>query len=145
MKPKDFFSAQERELIIDAIRNAEKSSSGEIRVHVESSCHGSVLDRSAYLFHKLGMDNTNERNGVLFYLAIKDHQFSVIGDAGINGCVAEGFWDDVTKTLEANFKEGLFAKGLADAIMVCGNQLKTYFPYQSDDVNELPDDLSFGK
>jgi len=89
---KNIFTIQEKELIKKAILNAELDSSGEIRVHIENHCKGDVLDRAAYLFEKLEMTKTEQRNGVLFYLAAKDHKFAILGDAGINAVVEEGFW-----------------------------------------------------
>ena len=143
MKASSFFNQEQKEKILDAIRKAEKDTSGEIRVHIETTCSGDVLDRAAWVFGKLGMHKTAERNGVLFYLAVRDRKFAVIGDAGINSKVPEGFWDSVKETLRKNFVRGLFAEGLSEGIILAGRQLRTHFPYRSDDVNELPDDISF--
>lgn len=145
MKPGKFFTPEERKQIEDAIRTAELNSSGEIRVHLESACKGDVLDRSAYLFEKLGMHKTQQRNGVLFYLAIADRKFAVIGDVGINSKVPENFWDAIKDTLTNHFKEGRFVDGFTKSIILCGEQLKAHFPYQDDDINELPDEISFGR
>ena len=143
--PKNFFSDQQRKQIEDAVRMAEKNTSGEIRVHLESKCPGDVLDRSAYLFGKLGMHKTELRNGVLFYLAIVNKKFAVIGDAGINSKVPANFWDGIKEDMKAKFQEGDFVNGFSEGILRCGEQLKAHFPYQKDDVNELPDEISFGK
>ncbi len=145
MNAKNFFSDQQRKQIEDAIREAEKNTSGEIRVHLESHCKEDVLDRSAYLFKKLEMHKTEQRNGVLFYLAVVDHKFAVIGDAGINSKVYGDFWKEINEIMTTCFKQGEFVGGLSKGILRCGEQLKTYFPYQKDDVNELPDEISFGK
>lgn len=139
------FTAAEKEQIVSAIRSAEKATSGEIRVHIESKCKEDVMDHAAFIFDKLEMQQTAARNGVLFYLAMEDHKFAILGDAGINAKVPDGFWDGVRDTMIPHFKNGNFAQGLADGIHKAGDQLKTHFPYQSDDVNELSDEISFGK
>lgn len=142
---KDFLSEADQKKIVDAIKEAELNTSGEIRVHIESYCKGSVLDRAAYIFKKLKMHKTNLRNGVLFYLAYKDRKFAILGDAGINAKVPENFWDEIKERMAAKFREGKFAEGLSEGIIESGNQLKKHFPYQTDDVNELSDDISFGE
>lgn len=143
MKASSFFTKEQKETILSAIREAEKDTSGEIRVHIETHCPEDVLDRAAWIFNKLGMDKTRERNGVLFYLAVADRKFAVIGDAGINSKVPEGFWNQVKELLTKYFKDGLFAEGLSEGIKLAGRQLKTFFPYRKDDVNELSDEISF--
>lgn len=143
--PHKFLTPEQRKQIEDAIREAEQNTSGEIRVHLDRKCGEEVLDRAAHLFAKLNMHQTALRNGVLFYLAFEDHKFAVIGDAGINSKVPEGFWDCANRVMTSNFKEGRFAQGLSEAILMVGEQLKTHFPYQKDDVNELPDEISFGR
>jgi len=140
-----FFSKEQQAQILAAVKEAEMETSGEIRVHIESSLKGDVLDRAAWLFNKLGMDKTAERNGVLFYLAVNDKKFAILGDMGINAKVHTGFWDDISEHLKKNFKEGRFTEGLSDGIIMAGNQLKTHFPFKKDDVNELPDEISFDK
>jgi uncharacterized membrane protein len=142
---KDFFTAEEQENIKQAIIGAEMETSGEIRVHIENSCKGDVLDRAAYVFHHLKMTHTHLRNGVLIYLAISHRKFAIIGDSGINRVVPENFWDDIKEGMLAFFKKGEFSDGLCYAIKASGEQLKKYFPRQADDVDELPDDISFGK
>jgi len=141
----DFFTYEEKEEIKMAILNAELDTSGEIRIHVENNCPGEVLDRAAYIFEKLGMKKTAQRNGVLIYLSINHRKFAIIGDAGINEKVPENFWDDIKENMLINFRESNFTKGIVIAITKTGEQLKTYFPYQKNDVNELSDEISFGK
>jgi uncharacterized membrane protein len=141
---KDFLSDDDKKKIIDAIKEAELNTSGEIRVHIESYCKGSVLDRAAYIFKKLKMHKTNLRNGVLFYLAYKDRKFAILGDAGINAKVPENFWDEIKDRMAAKFREGKFTEGLSEGIIESGHQLKKHFPHQTDDVNELSDEISFG-
>ena len=141
---KDFFTREQKEDIQQAILNAELDTSGEIRVHIETSCKGDVLDRAAYLFEKLGMQKTDRRNGVLFYLAVKNRRFAVIGDKGINAIVPENFWDDIKNTLMNHFREEKFTEGLIEGIAIVGKKLKKHFPHQTEDVNELSDEVSFG-
>jgi len=145
MKASTFFSKEQQAQILAAVKEAEMETSGEIRVHIESSLKGDVLDRAAWLFKKLGMHETAERNGVLFYLAVNDKKFAIIGDAGINAKVPGGFWDDISELLKNNFKEGKFTEGLSEGILLAGKHLKMHFPHKSDDVNELPDEISFDK
>jgi len=141
----DFFTKEQKEAIKQAVQQAEKETSGEIRVHVENTCEGDVLDRAATVFDKLGMAQTELRNGVLFYVALKSHKFAILGDLGINAKVPQNFWESTKETIIENFKKGLFAEGLIEGITMAGKELKQWFPYQTDDVNELPDDISFGK
>ncbi len=140
----DFFSREEQTAIKQAIAEAELNTSGEIRIHIENKCPDDVMDRAAFLFAKLEMHKTQARNGVLFYLAIRDHKFAILGDAGINAKVSDTFWDHTKEEILGSFKQGEFAKGLAEGIKMAGQQLKSHFPYQDDDVNELSDDISFG-
>jgi uncharacterized membrane protein len=145
MKASSFFSKEQQAQILASVKEAEMETSGEIRVHIETTLKGDVLDRAAWLFNKLGMDKTAERNGVLFYLAVEDKKFAIIGDAGINSKVHAGFWDEISEDLKKNFREGKFTEGLSEGIIKAGAQLKTHFPYNKDDVNELPDEISFDK
>ena len=141
----NFFNEQEKEQIINAIKQAELNTSGEIRLHVEGRCKADVMDRASYIFKKLNMHQTKLRNGVLFYLAVYDRKFAILGDAGINQLVPENFWDSTRESMLASFKEEKLAEGLARGIIMAGEQLKTNFPHQKDDVNELPDEISFGE
>jgi len=145
MKASSFFSQEQQAQILASVKEAELETSGEIRVHIETSLKGDVLDRAAWLFKKLGMDKTADRNGVLFYLAVDDRKFAIIGDGGINAKVPVGFWNEISEHLLKNFKEGRFTEGLSEGIIMAGNQLKAHFPYKTDDVNELPDEISFDK
>jgi uncharacterized membrane protein len=137
------FSEKERELISTAVESAERFTSGEIRICVEKTCSEPVLDRTANYFKKLGMDKTAQRNGVLIYIATEDHQFAIIGDAGINKLVPHDFWDSTKDTMLSYFKEGDLTAGIIAGIKIAGEQLKTYFPYLDGDVNELPNEVSF--
>ncbi len=142
---KYFFTEQQQRQIEQAIRDAELDTSGEVRVHLENSCKGDVLDRAAYIFKQLNMHRTQLRNGVLFFLSVQDHKFAILGDMGINQKVPPTFWDEIKEMMAAKFREGEFAPGLTEGILQTGKHLKKHFPYQSDDVNELADEISFGK
>lgn len=142
---KKFFSKEEQLEIKKAILNAELDTSGEIRVHIESVCKGDVLDRASHLFSKLGMDKTDLHNGVLFYLAIDSHKFAIIGDKGINKEVPENFWQEIKEMMAEKFNNGHYTQGLSDGIALAGVRLKKHFPHHIDDINELSDEISFGK
>ncbi len=140
------FTTADRKAIIAAIRSAETSTSGEIQVHIESHCKGDVLDRAAVVFETLKMYQTKQRNGVLFYLAVSDHRFAILGDSGINRVVPAHFWEDIKDHMAGLFKKGNYTQGLIDGIHMAGEQLASHFPYKGDsDINELPDEISFGK
>lgn len=140
------FSSEQKKRIKAAIEEAELNTSGEIRVHLENHCKSeNVLDRAAQVFAQLKMHETEARNGVLVYMAVKDHKFAIIGDGGINAKVEEDFWDTTMEKMLARFKAGELTQGLVDGILCAGERLKQYFPYQKDDINELSDDISFGK
>jgi len=143
MKASEFFTKEQQEQIRDAIREAEDLTSGEIRVHIETKTSGNVLDRASWIFKRIGMHGTAERNGVLFYLAVTNRKFAVIGDQGINSKVPEDFWDNIKATVKKHFSEGMFTEGIIEGISMTGTQLKVHFPFRKDDINELPDDISF--
>ena len=143
MKASSFFTREQQDQIRAAIKEAEETTSGEIRVHIETSVAGNVLDRAAWIFKRIGMHNTAERNGVLYYLAVTNRKFAVIGDEGINARVKPGFWDEVKVLLQEHFNDGKFAEGLVKGILLTGLQLKEHFPHRKNDINELPDDISF--
>jgi uncharacterized membrane protein len=142
---KEAFSREEQSKIIEAIQEAERSSSGEIRIHIENHCKEDVMDRAAYLFEQLEMHKTEARNGVLFYFALKDHQFAILADVGINQKVEADFWDKISQQMTEDFKADRLIEGICSAIKKAGNQLKEHFPFQADDNNELDDEISFGK
>lgn len=140
-----FFTQEEKDRIKSAVLKAELDSSGEIRVHLENHCKKEVLDRAAFLFDKLEMGKTEQRNGVLFYLAIKDQKFAIIGDSGINSIVEENFWEEVKAIMAEHFKKGDFVSGLEKGVELAGRKLKKHFPYHRDDINELSDEISYGE
>ncbi|MDT8400961.1 MAG: TPM domain-containing protein [Bacteroidales bacterium] len=143
MKASTFFTKEEQSRIRNAIIEAEKSSSGEIRVHIETGITGEVLDRAAWIFKKIGMHRTKDRSGVLIYLALKNRKFAIIGDRGINEAVREDFWDEVKAKMEDNFSNNKFTEGLEEGIRLTGLKLREFFLRESNDINELPDDISF--
>ncbi len=145
LNAKNFFTAQQQEEILQALRNAELDTSGEIRVHIENKSKGDTLDNAAYIFKKLGMHKTELRNGVLIYLSIENRSFAIIGDSGINAVVPVNFWESTKMLMINQFREGRFCEGLIDGITQAGLQLKKHFPHKAGDVNELSDELSFGK
>jgi uncharacterized membrane protein len=141
----NLFSSEDKKRITAAIQEAEKQTSGEIQVHIERHCSIDVMDRAAEVFETLKMQMTNERNAVLFYLAVDDHLFAVIGDSGINRVVPEKFWENIKDEMVTLFKQKAFTEGLIKGISKCGTELKAHFPYeQKGDINELPDEISFG-
>ena len=145
MKAASFFTKEQQDEILASIRQAEDATSGEIRVHIETTCNEDVLDRAAWIFNKLKMHRTADRNGVLFYLAVGDRKFAVIGDGGINAIVPENFWDQIRETMQDLFREGKFTEGLSRGILMAGEQLRAHFPHQKNDVNELSDEITFDK
>lgn len=137
------FTEEEQTLIRRAVEDAEKNTSGEIRVCIEKNCNEEVLDRAANYFHKLDMHKTRLRNGVLIYVATVDRKFAIIGDAGINKVVGADFWDTTKETMLEQFKYGKLVEGIAIGVTMAGQQLKKYFPHHTGDRNELPDDIAF--
>jgi uncharacterized membrane protein len=143
--PAKFFDEKEKERILVSIREAEKATSGEIRLHLEKKSEKSVFDRAIEIFNKIGMNRTAQRNGVLIYLATADRQFVILGDKGINEIVPENFWNDVVAKMRSLFKSGKFCDGICEGIYLIGEKLKSHFPYQPDDINELSDDISISE
>lgn len=143
-KIEDFLTAKEEQEIVSAIRQAEKNTSGEIRVHIENSTKLDVFDRAKEVFHMLKMDNTKQQNGVLIYVAVEDRTFVIFGDEGINKVVESDFWDTTRDAILKEFKKGDFKQGLINGVLKAGKVLETYFPWHHTDTNELPNDISKG-
>ncbi|WP_445711133.1 TPM domain-containing protein [Flavobacterium sp.] len=143
-KTEDFLTASEEQEIIQAIVVAEKDTSGEIRVHIEEHSEKPPLERAQEVFFSLEMQNTKERNGVLFYVGVTDKQFAILGDEGINKVVGDDFWNSTKDIVLKHFKNKNNKDGLVNGIIEAGKRLKTFFPYQSDDTNELPNEISRG-
>lgn len=140
---KSFFSEKEQEMLIQAIVEAEKSTSGEIRVHLENFCWGNEVKRATKVFTNLGMQHTKERNGVLIYIATRSRKVALVGDEGIHQKLGNEYWQQLVQRLIAQFKENHQADALADCIRECGLQLGKYFPLSADDKNELSNSISF--
>lgn len=143
-KIEDFFTADEEQQVVNAIKTAETNTSGEIRVHIEKATDKDALERATEVFYDLKMNETQLQNGVLFYVATESHHFAVLGDKGINDLVPDDFWDTEKELALSHFKKREFAKGLELAILEAGKKLQEFFPYQSDDTNELSDEISKG-
>jgi len=136
----------EERSIISAIKEAEKDTSGEIRVHIERRCpEEDPVARAIFIFDAIGMFDTAQRNGVLVYVSLKSKKFAIIGDVGINSVVNPGFWDGAKNILAQCFSNGQIAEGITQAVLLTGKQLKEFFPHKYDDVNEQPDEISYGK
>jgi uncharacterized membrane protein len=144
MTAKDFFTQEELDKIVESIERAELETSGEIRFHMESKCKGDALSRAVQVFKNLKMHKTELHNGTLIYLATEDKKFAIVGDKGINEKVPENFWQDVKNEMADKFKANDFVDGVSNAILKIGEKLKEYFPHQSDDINELKNDVSIG-
>ena len=144
MGARNFLTQDEQKKVVDAITGAENKTSGEIRLHLDTTCKEDVLDRAAAIFKKLDMHKTELRNGVLIYLATEDRKLAILGDAGINAKVPENFWDVVKDEMIGAFKEGKYADGLVKAINMAGDKLKAFFPVAADDIDELSNEISFG-
>ena len=138
-----FFTQADREEILIAIREAEARTSGEIRVRVEATTDKDPMVTARRVFEALGMRETELHNGVLFLIAVEDRRFVILGDDGIDRKVPADFWDGVRDVVLDHFRQQRFAAGLAAGIRLAGEQLATYFPRQDDDINELPDAISF--
>lgn len=143
-KIEKFLSADEEKQIIEAIRKAEKNTSGEIRIHIEKTSNLDVYERALEVFHLLKMDNTKLQNGVLIYVAVEDRNFVIFGDEGINSVVPSDFWDTTKDIMQSHFKKGDFKQGLIEGVLKAGTQLEKFFPWETGDKNELPDEISKG-
>jgi uncharacterized membrane protein len=140
---KNKFSETQQKAIQNAIAEAELHTSGEVRVHIASKCKGKAMENAIAIFKKLAMDQTEKRNGVLFYIAMEDHKLAILGDQGINECVPENFWDEIRDRMISHFKQENYTEGLVEGIHMAGQQLKVAFPYHASDINELSDEISF--
>jgi uncharacterized membrane protein len=146
-KKRAFFSPREQEGMVQAIQEAEKKTSGEVRVFIESRCkYVNPLDRAVEIFYGLKMNQTAERNAVLVYLAVKDHQLAIFADEGIHNKTGKNFWKSEVQLMLQHFNKEDYASGIINVINHIGEALFQHFPYlQGTDKNELPDDIIFGK
>jgi len=140
----NFLCKEEEREIVHAIQQAEKMTSGEIRVHLEPSIHKDVHERALEVFHMLEMGKTKLQNGVLFYVAVESKAFVIYGDKGINKLVSNTFWESTKEIVITHFKKGDFKTGLIKGILETGIQLQQHFPYSTNDSNELSDEISKG-
>lgn len=141
MHPEEFFTKEEKDQIVNAIREAERQTSGEIRVYLERKGKGDVMDRAQKVFEKLGMTKTRDRNGVLIYFSLTGHFFAILGDQGIHEKVGEDFWKGIVSAMQDSFLGNDFGGGLVAGILRIGEKLKSNFPRRAGDINELPDEV----
>ena len=140
-----FLTPEEEQEIVNAIRTAEKQTSGEIRVHIENYTEiKPVYNRAQEVFHLLKMNNTKAKNGVILYIATNQKKFVVYGDKGINDIVGPNFWNATRDSIQNQFKKGHFKQGIIDGVLQIGEALKAHFPWQTNDENELSDEISKG-
>lgn len=146
-KKPEFFSEEEKQQLMAAIQTAERRTSGEIRLFIESNCrYVNAIDRAAEIFLQLEMDETEDRNATLIYVAVKDHQAAVLGDVGIHEKVGQKYWEEEVNRMMVHFKHHHLAQGIMQCINDIGEALHQHFPYDHDtDKNELPDEIIFGR
>lgn len=140
----DFLTAAEEQEIVQAIVQAERNTSGEIRVHLERTTTVPHFERAQEVFQMLKMYNTQQRNGVLIYVAVDDHKFVIYGDEGINNVVPENFWEQTKNNMQTQFKAGQFKEGIVQGVLTAGEELKEHFPWEKGDIDELPNEVSKG-
>lgn len=140
-----FLTTEQEKHIVEAIAQAEMETSGEIRVHIESKCKSDTpLERAKDIFAELEMHKTELRNGVIIYLAHKDHKLAIWGDEGIHSKVGQKFWEDEIALILDHFRHGDYETGLIEGILQIGQKLKENFPYVHEtDRDELPNEISF--
>jgi len=139
-----FLTSNEEAEIVEAIRIAENTTSGEIRVHIEQKCDIDTYEHALEVFHLLKMNNTQQRNGVLIYVAVDNKSFVILGDQGINNIVGADFWNSTRDKISNQFKSGNFKQGLIDGITEAGKALSQHFPWNDDDKDELDNSISKG-
>lgn len=140
----DFLSVTDEQEIVEAILEAEKNTSGEIRVHIESHTRLDHYERAQEVFHLLKMDNTKEENGVLLYVAVNDRKFAICGDKGIDRVVPADFWEATKEIIQSHFKKGKFKEGILQGVLKAGTELEKHFPWEHGDTNELSNEISKG-
>ncbi|WP_291866761.1 TPM domain-containing protein [Maribacter sp.] len=143
-KVEDFLTPEEEQEVVSAILQAEKNTSGEIRVHIEAHTRLEMLDRAKEVFHLLKMDNTKAENGVLIYIAVNDRKFAIYGDKGIDQVVPENFWDNTKEVIRKDFITGNFKEGIINGVLKAGQELEEHFPWTHGDTNELSNEISKG-
>lgn len=139
-----FLTTKEEQAVILAIQEAEKNTSGEIRVHIENNTEKPTLERAKEVFLYLKMDQTQQKNGILLYVGVASRKFAILGDEGINKVISKDFWEEEKQVVLDNFSQKKFKEGLILAIEKVGEKLKDLFPYKEGDKNELSDNISKG-
>ncbi|WP_299108051.1 TPM domain-containing protein [uncultured Tenacibaculum sp.] len=140
----EFLTSEEELEIVQAIRQAERNTSGEIRVHIEKTTQISHYNRALEVFRMLKMFNTKEQNAVLIYIAVEDHAFVIYGDKGINKVVSNDFWDTTKEAIQEQFQQGNFKQGIINGVLKAGKELKAHFPWSISDEDELSNEISKG-
>jgi len=144
MKPREFVDRLQREEIVAAIREAEKKTSGEIRVFISRKPVADALVDAQSHFAEMGMEKTRERNGVLIFLAPKSHKFAVVGDTAVHAKCGEDFWKQLAGEMSQYFRDSHFTNGIVHGVRKAGELLAQHFPHRPDDANELPDEVEEG-
>ena len=145
-KKSQFFTAEQQHQMVLAVQQAEKNTSGEVRIFVESKCeYMNAVDRAKEIFFHLKMEKTKDRNAVLLYMAMDDRQLALFADEGIYQRLGQEYWDEKVKKITSAFTKDDHTDGVCMVVTEIGEALKTEFPYQSNDKNELPDEIVFGK
>lgn len=144
LSPRKFFTKEEKERILQEIKETERKTTGEIAVHLVKKVKGDIFEEGKKAFLKLGLYKTFRRNAVLFFISTGQRKFAIVADEGIDKKVPENFWKDIASEMEENFKEENFAEGLVKAIRLTGEKLCEYFPYEKGDKNEIPDEITEG-
>jgi uncharacterized membrane protein len=142
MQQKDFLAQLDQPRVVDAISAAEKSTSGELRVHIQPKAGADIRAVAERTFERLGMTKTALRNGVLLFIACEEQRFTILGDSSIDAQVPAGFWDDIAAKLTIRFKAGEYTDGIVEAIRSAGEQLGHYFPRAEGDVDELTNEIN---
>lgn len=145
MKLDDFLTPLEQQRIVDAIAEAERKTSGEIRVHVTPTCDDDPLEKAREVFAQLEMHKTRHRNGILLFIAFESRKFAIVGDEGIDNVVPADYWDSERDTLVGFLKRGEAARGIEGVIHSFGEKLKAHFPIEEDDTNELSNEISYAE
>ena len=133
---------QAKQKIVDAIRQAERLTSGEVRVHLKNQCGQDVLAEAKKIFHRLNMHKTKQRSAVLILVCPKNRTFAILGDSGIHAKVGGPFWNGVRDAMTGHFKKDQFVEGIIAGVLQTGEALKTHFPHTAGDVNQLPDEVT---
>jgi uncharacterized membrane protein len=142
-EPRWFLSQREKNYLAQTIDEVETITQGEIRIHLTRKLGENPLDKASELFARLGMARTDDRLGVLIVLGCQDHKVVLLGDSGINEKVEPGFWQEVIEAMIPLFRADQFAEGLALGVHLVGNRLRQHFPAQRENLDELPDEVSY--